>query len=410
MTPWTHQVELAEQGYEILKKNAICYLAMEERTGKSLTAILIAEQAKVIKVLIVTKKKALPDWQKLLNEYDCTKYYKAVNYHQVKNLDDKDWDLIILDEAHNYISAFPKKSKIWVELRYLTKEKPIIYLSATPHAQSRGQLYHQLALSDWSPWRGCHDYNAWHNIYGEPYTKWINSRSIDMWDRVDDKRIQAVTQHLFITKTRKELNFVHEPVDKLHYVSLTDETKKLYNQILKDKVYLVDKYEIVCDTVMKLRTSLHQLEGGVAKTSIPSINRNGTPVLKDIYLQLSNDEKIQYIKEHWGDTTNIVIMYNYIAEGEKLAKAFKHARILQATSNAEGIDLHKVDNLIIYSQDFSTARHTQRRARQANLYRTDPITVHFLLVKKGISEEVYNTVSINKQNYVDSVFTGDKLK
>jgi len=102
-------------------------------------------------------------------------------------------------------------------------------------------------------------------------------------------------------------------------------------------------------------------------------------------------------------------MYNYIAEGIKLRHWFKNATILQATSYAEGVDLHHIEHLIIYSQDFSTARHTQRRARQAAKDREWPITVHFLLVKGGISEQVYKTVSINKRNYVDSMFTKEKL-
>ncbi len=97
-------------------------------------------------------------------------------------------------------------------------------------------------------------------------------------------------------------------------------------------------------------------------------------------------------------------MYNYIAEGTKLNEIFSNARILQATSYAEGVDLSSHKNLVIYSQDFSTARHTQRRARQANKKRQHPITVHYLLVKDGLSEQVYKTVSLNKKNFVDSRF------
>jgi ERCC4-related helicase len=124
---------------------------------------------------------------------------------------------------------------------------------------------------------------------------------------------------------------------------------------------------------------------------------------------LNNTEKVDYIKKHFGDTEDLVIMYNYKAELTKLSAHFKKAKLLQGTSYAEGVDLSMHKHLVVYSQDFSTARHTQRRARQANMNRKEPITVHFLLVKKAISEEVYKTVSINKKNYVDSVFSGDTL-
>ena len=73
-------------------------------------------------------------------------------------------------------------------------------------------------------------------------------------------------------------------------------------------------------------------------------------------------------------------------------------------NDEECIDLSKIKYLIIYSQDFSTARHTQRRARQANREREDEIKVHFLLVKNALSDQVYESVSINKINFVDSVY------
>jgi len=102
-------------------------------------------------------------------------------------------------------------------------------------------------------------------------------------------------------------------------------------------------------------------------------------------------------------------MYQYKAEKLKLEQHFKNASILQATSFAEGVDLSHKRHLVIYSQDFSTARHAQRRARQASKSREDSIVVHFLLAKKAISDQVYQTVSINKKNFVDSVFERTEL-
>ena len=36
--------------------------------------------------------------------------------------------------------------------------------------------------------------------------------------------------------------------------------------------------------------------------------------------------------------------------------------------------------------------------------RSEPIQVHFILVKGAISARVYQTVSVNKKNFVDTVF------
>jgi len=390
MIPRLEQLELANEGYDILKEHMICYLAMEERTGKTLTSILIAEMCDNIEtVLVVTKKNALEGWETTLKAFPHDKKYRIVNYHQVHKYGRH--DMLILDEAHNYISGYPKPSGLFNTIKNISGQIPIIYLSATPHAQGYQMLYHQLALSTWSPWRRYPNFYYWFKDYGIPEYAWFHGRQVPVYTSTNSELVLADIQKLFITKTRKQLNFNHEPVDQVHYMQLDKHTVEHYNELMKDKLIKIGKQTLVCDTSMKLRTSLHMLEGGVAKI--------GTD-----YLTLVNDEKIQYILKTWGDTDDLVIYYHYIAEGNKLREVFKKATILQATSYAEGIDLAHKETIVMYSQDFSTAKHTQRRARQSAKHRDKPIVVHFLLVKKAISEQVYNTVSVNKQNFVDSVF------
>ena len=141
----------------------------------------------------------------------------------------------------------------------------------------------------------------------------------------------------------------------------------------------------------------------------PVLNRKGNPVLHREYYVLDNNEKINYIKKTWGDVKGLVIYYYYKAEGLKLQKHFKHALILHSTSHAEGIDLHKYDTIVVYSQDWRTSKYSQRRARQANRAREKEIIVHYLVVAKGVSEQNYITVAKNKMNFVDSVFIEQEL-
>ena len=391
MKPYDHQLELASEGYDILKKHMMVYLATEERTGKTLASILIAEMCDIRTALVLTKKKAVDDWNKTLAQFPHEKKYTVTNYHQVGKFGRH--DLLILDESHNYISGCPDQPALHKIIQgCVSHQVPIIYLSATPHAQGYQMLYHQFALSSWSPWRRYKHFRHWFAHYGIPSTVWVNSRERAVYTKTKEELIISEVQHLFITKTRKELDFPHEPIDKLHYITLDDNTKDIYNELIEHKLWeFPTGLELVCDSPMKLRTTLHMLEGGVAK-------------IEDKYIVFNNDEKIQYILSTWGDTDDIVIYYQYIAEGDKLRSVFKNATILQGTSYAEGIDLAHKDTIIIYSQDFSTARHSQRRARQAAKHRDRSITVHFLLVEGAVSAQVYKTVSINKQNFVDSVF------
>jgi len=398
MKPYPHQIELANKGYEILKEHMLVYLAMEERTMKTLISILIAEACNNINtVLVLTKKKILEEevWQNTLKQFPHNKKYYVTNYHQVRKF--SRCDLLILDEAHNYISGCPEQPTMHKYIQEnISLQVPIIYLSATPHAQGYQMLYHQFSLSTWSPWRRYNNFRHWFAHYGIPDTVWVTGRQRNVYTKTHEDLILPDIQHLFITKTRKELDFPHEPIDQLHYIELSQWTKDIYNELIEDKMCELDDWLLVCDSPMKLRASLHMLEGGVAK-------------IDDNYLPLCNYEKIDYILKTWGDIEDLVIYYQYIAEGTKLKHMFKKATILQGTSNAEGIDLTHKETIIIYSQDFSTARHSQRRARQATMHRDKPIIVHFLLVKKATSAQVYKSVSINKQNFVDSVFDRIKL-
>lgn len=396
MIPYPHQESMSDVALGILRENAIVYLASEERTGKTLAAILTAEKSLADDILVITKKKAVGGWNETLQAFDHKKQYTVTNYHQAHKQGGIHFDLIILDEAHNYISAFPKPGKIWKELLPITKDKPIMYLSATPHAQGVQMLFHQFALSSWSPWVNHKNFYQWFRLYGKPYDLKINGVPIRQYDKCDKELILATCEHLFITKTRAELGFEHEPEDILHYIELDKPTKQLYNELVEHNIVMVKGFELVCDTSPKLRFSLHMLEGGVAKVD-------------ETYLVLDNEEKINFLLDKFGDSKELVIMYNYKAEYTKLSQRFRNATLLQATSFAEGVDLSGFEHLVIYSQDFSTARHTQRRARQANKRRDSPIKVHYLLVKGGLSEQVYNTVSRNKKNFVDSVFERNTL-
>lgn len=394
--PWPIQEELAKQGLAILLAHHIVYYAMEERTGKTLCSIRCAEQHPAPEVLVITKKKALEGWQNTLSKYITNKPFTLTTYTQVHKLPSKLWPLVILDEAH-YLSGYPKPSETWKVLKPLFTKADIIFCSATPYAQGPHLLYHQLALSTFSPWLRHRDFYGWHRLYGKPYSIEIRGISIPRYDRcIDDALTVATVEHLFITKTRKELGFEQEPEDVIHFIELDTVTKEAYNYLVKRKVIQFKAGKLVCESSAKLRASLHMLEGGVTK-------------INDNYIVLANDEKIRFIKRTFGDTKDVVIMYHYIAEGIKLRASFKNATILQGSANAEGVDLSHFKHLIVYSQDWSTAKHSQRRARQANKARQEEIKVHFLLVKKAISSEVYKATSKNKVNYIDSLFERNLL-
>ena len=391
MKPYKHQEDISKKAYEILKSYGLCYLAMEERTGKTLTSILVAEMSKANKILVLTKKAAIVGWEDTFRAYDITKQYIVINYQSVHKLETDDFDLIIVDEAHSSgMSTYPKKSKVYDTVRSITYNKPIIYLSATPYAESLSQIFHQLNLTKYSPFNKYKSFYKWFSDFGTVETKWIGGRTLKEYKNAHSHKILPIIDKYFIKYTRKDLGFEHEPEDVLHYIELNQVTKHIYNKLVKDD-FLPD-YDFVADTPMKLRTGLYQIEGGTLKLNEETTN-------------LGNTEKIDYIKANFNK--DVAVMANFVGEQELLKKHFKN--VYSSTADAEGVDLSHLDELVIYSMNFSTAQFIQRRARQANKKRSKPIKVHFLLVKGSISEQVYNAVANKRVNFTNNMFKRSAL-
>ena len=140
-----YQYDIIRKGTEILTKSGFVYLAMEVRTGKTLTSLGIAEKIGSKNVLFLTKKKAISSIEgdyKLFNPpYELT----VINYESIHKLPQSKWDLIICDEAHS-MGAFAKPSNRAVQVKDLiaiTKAN-VILLSGTPTPESYSQMYHQV--------------------------------------------------------------------------------------------------------------------------------------------------------------------------------------------------------------------------------------------------------------------------
>jgi len=136
-----YQITIRDKALEMLKTHSIAYLAMEVRTGKTLTSIAIAYLYGAKKVLFVTKKKAITDIIQQAYDMGYELNIKVINYEQLQN-ESASYDFIIADEAHG-LGAFPKPTKRAFELKRIAKGLPIVFLSGTPSPESYSQLYHQ---------------------------------------------------------------------------------------------------------------------------------------------------------------------------------------------------------------------------------------------------------------------------
>lgn len=400
LTPYPYQASISQNAYEILAKYGMVFLAMEERTGKSLTSLLVCERCSNVQhILIITKKRAISGWDETISRFENTKNLKftIMNFESLHKLEGS-FDLAIIDEAHYAISSYPKPSRTFLATRRLVWNLPCIFLSATPSAESFSQLFHELNVTKYSPFSRYRSFYEWHRVYGIPCHQWISGRKIEKYNEVKVHEVVSAVEHLFISFSRNDLGFKYEPTDRPVFIELSSRTKQLMLKLKNSKVLEGFGLPYTADTIVKELTALHQLEGGTLKLSDSSAVETGAT------------EKIDCILSTYGDSESLAIMYNYVAEKNLLKKHFKKALIVQGTAFAEGIDLSHYKQLVVYSMNFSASKFIQRRARQCNLSRDEPIVVDYLLCKGCISEMVYNAIINDKMSFTQTYYAKNKSK
>lgn len=423
ITPYPHQIKKAEECWNILKTCGYVYLAGKPRSGKTLTALLIAEKSLRIKsVLILTKKAAISGWEKFLDGVNLTHTYKVTNYEQVGSwdalkrkpkfkLNPEDYDLVIIDESHN-LGTTGKPSGRYKTIRALCYQMPHIHLSGTAIVESPNSIYHQMSISKFNPFKFKTFYDFFRR-YGEPYYIKAAGRDIAQYDKYKPELLVEIDKFtIYMTQEDAGIDASVQATDKLHYIELGDKTKKLYNTLMNDNIAEIYyhtlkenkttqetindlRLQLVCDTTMKLRTSLHMLESGICK-------------IEDEYIELGNTEKLDYIYDIFGDNEDTGIMCHFVGERRLLEKKFKKAQIYSSSSHAEGVDLSHLKNFVIMSSDYSGSKFIQRRDRVVNITGSNTTTVNHILVKGAISDQVYKKVS-KKEDFNNSTYISDNI-
>lgn len=390
MQPLPHQEQKAIECYNHLVEKGIVYLAGKPRSGKTYTSILTAEMiATPMRIIVLTKKNAISGWDKFIEGNERLKHtYTITNYEQATKLS-ADYDLAIIDEAHN-LKSYPKVTQRLKDIRKVTLNIPAILLSGTALTESPCGIYHQCYATKYSPFKHTNFY-GFHREFGIPFEKFINGRAMKFYDKHKPELIEVINSFtVYMTQEDAGISSELQAVDQLHYISLSDDTRKLYNDLQKNRVVKINGRDLVCDSIMKLRTSLHMIESGVAK-------------IEDDYTFIGNTEKIDYIKEFFGDNEATGIMSHYVGERELLSKHFKHAKIYSSNASAEGVDLSHLEHFIIISSDYSGSKFIQRRERIVNINGSNTLIVNHILVRNAISDQVFQAVS-KKMDFNNSCY------
>ena len=308
-----YQSDIIKRGCDILMDSRMLYLAMEVRTGKTLTSLGIADVLSCgHNVLFVTKKKAIPNIQA---DYDALKPgYKItiVNYESLHKVSQKGWHTIIIDEAHS-LGAFPKPSTRAKLVRQLmiVNNPYVIFLSGTPTPESYSQMYHQVYGVPGNPFSEYKNFYKFASVYVNITQKKINGFNIN--DYTDGKiTIMESMEPYTISYTQKQAGFESSIEEEILYVDMDEKTYSMCKQLKRDLVIEGAREVILADTGAKLMSKLHQMYSGTVKFE------SGNSMIID-------PSKAQFIKWKF-EGHKLGIFYKFKEEFNALKKVFEIGR------------------------------------------------------------------------------------
>lgn len=404
-----YQLDIIDRGIKILNDHRFLYLAMEVRTGKTLTSLGIADEFVIDNVLFITKKKAIDS---IVSDYELLKpSYKltAINYESLHTVDQfTKWDLIIVDEAHS-MGAFPKPSGRAVAVRDLIKKhKPIVILmSGTPTPESYSQMYHQVYGIPGNPFASFPNFYRFCDKYVRVKERKINGMMVRDYSGGLDTIIEAMKPYT-INYSQQQAGFSVKIEEHILNVRMKDSTYELIGKLKRDLVIEGAAETILADTPVKLMMKVHQLCSGTIKFE------SGNSMVLDL-------SKAEFIRDNFAGK-KLGIFYKFKEEltaleqvlGDKLTTELSEFETtdksiaLQIVSGREGISLRQADCLVYYNIDFSATSYWQSRDRMTTKDRTHN-NVYWVFSVGGIEHDIYKAVT-KKKDYTVAHFKDGILK
>jgi len=402
-----YQEEIMHSAVDKINQYGFVYLAMEVRTGKTLTSLGICKEVGAKSVLFLTKKKAISsiqsDYDMYAPGYDIT----VINYESMHKAPQTKWDVVVLDEAHG-LGAFPKPSKRAKGVFTLIRKTgaKVILLSGTPTPESYSQMFHQVYGIPGNPFSEFKNFYRFADRYVIIKERNLGHHKVKDYSGATKGTMELMKPYM-ISFSQKDAGFEVDTQENVLRVKMCDGTYDLIHRLKRDLVIEGSEEVILADTAVKLMSKIHQMCSGTVKFE------SGKSMVLDY-------SKAEFIKERFKGK-KIGIFYKFKEELNALKEIFGNSLCtelddfngsdkniaLQIVSGREGISLRKADALVYYNIDFSATSYWQSRDRMTtkDRLRND---IYWVFAEKGIETKIYKTVS-GKKDYTLSHFRRDFL-
>ncbi len=393
------QIKNAQEGTDILLKYGLVYLQHEVRTGKTLTALQIANNIKSQRVLFITKKKAIDSIKSDFNDFNFKYELDVINYESLHKVSNK-YDLVILDEAHS-IGAFPKPSKRTKLLKELFFNTKIVYLSGTPASESYSQWYYQFWISKNSPFKNYTNFYKWAKDFTTPALIYTSYGQSNDYSKAIVEKIDKEIKNIVHKFTQENAGFTNVLNKHIIEIEMQPVTYNLIKKLKKDNVIIGKNETILADSAVKLMSKQHQLA-------------SGTIIFDSGNVGIIDNSKALYIKENFN--CKLAILYYFKEELNMLKEIFgdsitnnieefnttdKHF-VGQQYSSAMGINLSKADKLIYLNFGFSGTNFIQSLDRLTIKERLST-DIYFILAKNTLDKKILKVIE-QKKNFTTKMY------
>ena len=335
--------------------------------------------------------------------------------------------LMAIDESTTIKTPTAKRTKNIIDIGKLAKYRRI--MTGSPITKNPLDLYTQCEFLD--PWLlDFSSYYAFRNRYAEMKTMHIHGRSIQVVDKFQNLGELSETVKQFSYRVLKEdcLDLPDKIFIKRH-VSLTPDQKKIYEQMKKAAMAMLNGKMTTTMTVLTQLMRLHQITCGhfiADDGSTQSVDSNRLNELMNILeetegkaiiwanYQLSVGEIIQRIIKEYGKDS-YVHYYGLTPQEDRqdFIRKFQNdpkCRFLIGTpqTGGYGITLTQANTVIYYSNSYDLEKRLQSEDRAHRIGQKKPVTYVDLIAEDTVDEKIVKALR-NKINIASEVM-GEELK
>ena len=430
-----------KEAFEKLKNLKVCALYMEQGTGKTRTALEIVND-KLIKNKINVVLWLCPCSVKKNLKIDLIKHcgflpknfiIRGIEslssadklYLKLLELVDQYNVFLVVDESNLVKNKFAIRTNRIIEISSKCKYKMI--LNGTPIGNNEADLFAQWYILDWRilGYKSYYSFSANHLEFYQ--IKLPNGQT-----KIDYNRIVKVLNVDYLTDkikpysfqiTKKECIDIPEKTYRSFNFSLTEEQRKLYEQIKED--YLLNIDELKSETIYKLFTALQHVTAGYSvnspeekmsvKNFIPWYENPRIFTLKKILLSEIKDSKCIIFAKFYNEINDIICLLDSlnisyitftgkksIKEREKSIISFENEKqILIANKNcgAYGLNLQFCSNIIFYDNDFNEVTRLQAEDRVHRIGQKKTVCIYDIFAVNTIDDYINKNLS-KKDNLI----------